>query len=56
MPFKDSNTVILMKKGHQHDVQEEEVNKIQGFSEKNPASWTCLSDPGQSDQIYVNKS
>jgi hypothetical protein len=34
MFVKDSKTVILMKKDHQHDVEEEKENKIQGFSKK----------------------
>jgi hypothetical protein len=29
---KDSKIVILMKKSHQHDAEEEKENKIQGFS------------------------
>jgi hypothetical protein len=35
MPVKDSKTVILMKKGHQYDAEEEKENYIQGFSNKN---------------------
>jgi hypothetical protein len=29
---KDSKTVIMMKKGHQHDAEEEKENQIQEFS------------------------
>jgi hypothetical protein len=32
---KDSKIVILMKKGHQHDAQEEKENINQGFKKKN---------------------
>jgi hypothetical protein len=56
MFFKHSKTVILWENGHQHDAEEEKVNKIQRFSKKIPASWTCLSERRQLDQIYVYKS
>jgi hypothetical protein len=49
MFVKDSKTVVLMKKVHQHDA--EEKNKI-----KFPALWTRSSERGQLDQIYVDKS
>jgi hypothetical protein len=52
MFVEDSKTVILIKK----DAEEETENKIQGFSKKIPASSTRSSEPGQLDQIYVNKS
>jgi hypothetical protein len=45
-----------LKNGHQHDAEEEKENKIQGFSKKNPASWTRSSKPGQLHQICVNES
>jgi hypothetical protein len=32
MFIKDNKTLILMKKGHQHADEEENENKIQGFS------------------------
>jgi hypothetical protein len=54
---KDSKIVILFEKDHQYDDAEEEIeNKIQGFTKKILASWTRSSEPGQLDQIYVNKS
>jgi hypothetical protein len=40
MFVKDSIMVILFEKGHQYDAEEEEDNKIQGLTKKNPASWT----------------
>jgi hypothetical protein len=36
--IKDSKSVILMKKRNQYDAEEEKDNKIQGFSEKLPAT------------------
>jgi hypothetical protein len=38
MLVKDSKTLIFMKKGHQHNAQQEEENKIQGFSIKSMSS------------------
>jgi hypothetical protein len=32
MFVKDSKTVVLTKKGYQHDAEKEKGNKIQGFS------------------------
>jgi hypothetical protein len=32
MFFKESKTVILMRKGHHHDAEEEKENKIKGCS------------------------
>jgi hypothetical protein len=48
MFVKDSKTVVLMKKGRQHDAEEEKENIIQGFLKnillrglihQNPGKW-----------------
>jgi hypothetical protein len=44
MFVKDSKTVILMKKDHQRDAEEEEENKIQGFSKNFIRTWAIGSD------------
>jgi hypothetical protein len=50
---KDSKTVDLLEKIHQHDAEEEKKNKILGFSKKKSASWTRLSEPGQSYDTHI---
>jgi hypothetical protein len=44
-----------VKKGHQHDAEEEKGNIIHGIS-KNFLLPARSSEPGQLDQTYVNKS
>jgi hypothetical protein len=44
MFVKDSKKVILMKKDHQHDAEEEKENKIHGFSKKFIRIWAIGSD------------
>jgi hypothetical protein len=56
MFVKDGEIVNLLVNGHQNDVEKEKENKIQGFSKKIPASWTRLTEPGQLDQIHVDKT
>jgi hypothetical protein len=43
-----------LRKGLRLDAEEEKENKR--IFKKNPLSWTRLSEPGQLDQNYGNKS
>jgi hypothetical protein len=42
-----------MKKGHQHDAQEEKENKNSRILKKFPALSTRSSKPGQLEQTYM---
>jgi hypothetical protein len=54
MLVKNRKTVILMKKGHQQEAPRKKEIKTKDL-QRFPASWTLSSEPGQLDQICVNK-